>query len=193
MGYNFMVKALKNNWTNKARIIPLILALLFIIICIPRTSPSQVFQDTKAITNEFIQIKEKLHCNSHALTDVVRSIDAIGKSPANKKDSLWLSFVGRTVEYVRDVIDDSIDTLDILSSELLTDYNLSAYTAFFIRDSGIKKDAILSKIELIESFHGEIKDVVVMDLIDRAKDTMNRSQKLFDISVKRLLLLKAAQ
>jgi hypothetical protein len=188
-----MVKTLKNNWMNKARIIPLILALLFIILCIPRTSASQVFQDTKAITNEFIQIKEKLHGNAHALTDVVRSIDVIGKSPANKKDSVWLSFVRRTLEYVRDVIDDSIDTLDILSSELLTDYNLSAYTAFFIRDSGIKKDAILSKIELIESFHGEIKDVVVMDLIDRAKDTMNRSQKLFDISVKRLLLLKAAQ
>jgi len=187
-----LFKSLLINWSNKIRIISAILVLL-LVTCIPRLSSSQVFQDTKVVTNKLIQIKNNLKGNSEVLTELVSSIDSILGSSADKKDILCLSIIRRALQHVRYIIDDSIDDLDLITSDLIRDKKLSEYTAFFLKDSAIKRDAIINKIEFMESFHGETKNTAIMHLMDKAKGTMNLSQELFDNSIKGLLLLKAAQ
>jgi len=187
-----LFKSLLINWSNKIRIISAILVLL-LVTCIPRLSSSQVFQDTKVVTNKLIQIKNNLKGNSEVLTELVSSIDSILGSSADKKDILCLSIIRRALQHVRYIIDDSIDDLDLITSDLIRDKKLSEYTAFFLKDSAIKRDAIINKTEFMESFHGETKNTAIMHLMDKAKGTMNLSQELFDNSIKGLLLLKAAQ
>ena len=187
-----MFKSLLINWRNKTRIISAILVLL-LVTCIPRLSSSQVFQDTKVVTNKLIQIKDKLKGNSEVLTELVSSIDSMFASSANKKDILYLDIIRRTIQYVQYIIDDSIVDLDLITSDRIRGKKLSEYTNFFLKRSAINRDAIINKIEFMESFYGETKNTAIMHLMDKAKGTMNLSQELFDNGIKGLLLLEAAQ
>jgi len=140
-----------------------------------------------------LQIQDKLKSNSEILAELVSSIDSIFGSSADKEDILYSGIIRRTIQHVRYTIDDSIDDLDLITSDLIRGKKLPEYTKLFLKDSAIKRDAIKNKIEFMESFHGETKNTSIIHLMDKAKDTMKQSYELFDNSIKGLLLLKAAQ
>ncbi len=108
------------------RIISAILVLL-LVTCIPQLSSSQVFQDNKVVINMLLQIQDKLKSNSEILAELVSSIDSIFGSSADKEDILYSGIIRRTIQHVRYTIDDSIDDLDLITSDLIRGKKLPEY------------------------------------------------------------------
>jgi hypothetical protein len=187
-----VLHSLQINRGMKTRILWIILVTLS-ATCVPHQSSSQVFQDSKAIRNELIRITNRLRVNSGLLTELLCISNSIGKSAGSNKDRLSLTITKYTLQYIKHIIDDSIGILDVLTSDLLRYDQLSNYTAFFVKDLVIKRDAVLNNIEFMEAIRDETKNHAIIQLMNKAEDAVNQSQELFDTSIKRLLVLKAAQ
>lgn len=119
--------------------------------------------------------------------------DSIGKSAGSTKDRLSLTITRYTLQYTKDLIDDSIGIVDLITPDLLRYNQLSNYTAFFVKDLVIKRDAVLNKIEFMEAIRNETKNHALIQLMNKAEAALNQTQELFDTSLKRLLVVEAAQ